>query len=79
MPRCSSVSAVVGEVAYILSLPRSADVIAERHTTAYRLSEATMNLIAQNDAALSALINRMLAQSLAVKVVQMNLMVSNRT
>jgi SulP family sulfate permease len=71
--------AVVGEVAYILSLPRSADVIAERHTTAYRLSEATMNQIAQNDAALSALVNRMLAQSLAVKVVQTNLMVSNRT
>ena len=71
--------AVVGEVAYILSLPRSADVIAERHTTAYRLSEATMNQIAQSDAGLSALTNRMLAQSLAVKVVQTNLMVSNRT
>ena len=46
---------------------------------ARQLSEATMNQIAQSDAALSALINRMLAQSLAVKVVQTNLMVSNRT
>jgi SulP family sulfate permease len=74
--RSMAPGAVVGEVARYRDGLRSADVVAERPSRVYRLSEAAFARIEQADRDLAALVHAILARSLSDKVVQTNRLVS---
>ncbi len=70
-------SALVGEMAYVLRLGRSADVIAERPSRAWRLREETIDTLNRTDPSLAALLNLALARAIAAKVVQTNTLLAH--
>ena len=70
--------AIIGELAYYLELPRSADIVAERASEVFRLDMAQMEALATTEPVLSAELHKLLAQTLAEKVVRMNAFVSDR-
>lgn len=70
--RVMAPGAIVGEVAHLLNLPRTADVVAETPARVWRMSEAAIAGLAAEAPALAALWSRILARSLAYKVVQTN-------
>ena len=70
--------AIIGELAYYLDLPRSADIVAERACEVFRLDMGKMEALAASEPVLSAELHKLLAQTLAEKVVRMNAYVSDR-
>jgi SulP family sulfate permease len=69
--------ALVGEMAYVLRLGRSADVIAERPSRAWRLRQDTIDTLNRTDPPLAALLNLALARAIAAKVVQTNTLLAH--
>lgn len=61
---------VVGEVAFYLDLPRSASVIAEEPTKAYRLTRSSLKIMATQDPELSAKLHELIAQLLAGRLAE---------
>jgi SulP family sulfate permease len=70
-------SALVGEMAYVLCLGRSADVIAERPSRAWRLRQETIDTLNRTNPSLAALLNLALARAIAAKVVQTNTLLAH--
>jgi len=64
--------AVVGELASLLDTPRNANVICETTARVYRLSADTIARLERDDRDLAALLWRLLARSVALKVTQTN-------
>ena len=64
--------AIVGEVASLLGLPRSADVICQEPARVLCLTHSTIQRLKAEDPDLAALLALILARSLAVKVTQTN-------
>ncbi len=70
-------SALLGEMAYVLRLGRSADVIAERPSRAWRLRQETIDSLNAKNPPLAALLNLALARAIAAKVVQTNTLLAH--
>ncbi|SLN20872.1 Bicarbonate transporter BicA [Roseovarius gaetbuli] len=64
--------AVVGELASLLDTPRNANVICEATARVYQLSADTIARLEREDRDLAALLWRILARSVALKVMQTN-------
>ena len=74
--RIMAPGAIVGEVAYLLGLPRTADVVAETPARVWRMALAEIERMSRDDAGLAQLWASILARDLAHKVVQTNLQLS---
>jgi SulP family sulfate permease len=61
---------VVGEAAFYLGLPRSASVVADTETTAYRLTRGTLERMQQQAPALAALFHSFMARMLSERVIE---------
>jgi len=61
---------VVGEAAFYLGLPRSASVVADTETTAYRLTRPTLELMQEQAPALAALFHSFMARMLSERVIE---------
>ncbi|MBK6465678.1 MAG: cyclic nucleotide-binding domain-containing protein [Rhodobacter sp.] len=70
--RAMGPGAIVGEVASLLGLPRSADVICQEPARVLCLTHSTIQRLKAEDPDLAALLALILARSLAVKVTQTN-------
>lgn len=70
--------AIVGEVAWLLNQPRTADVICQDAATVMCLPEAEMDRIGRDDPEMAALLSAILARSLARKVLTTNALLSGR-
>lgn len=76
--RAMGPGAIVGEVAHLLELPRTADVICQEPARVLRLSQDRFAEINRSDPELAALLATMLARSLARKVLMTNALLSGR-
>ena len=70
--------AVVGELASLLDTPRNANVICETTARVYQLSADTIARLEREDRDLAALLWRLLARSVALKVTQTNALLTRR-
>lgn len=73
--RSMTAGAVVGEVGHCLNGKRTADVVVETPATVYRLSRAGLEGLERTDSELALLFHRLLAVTLAEKLVLANRMV----
>ncbi|WP_299842754.1 cyclic nucleotide-binding domain-containing protein [uncultured Paracoccus sp.] len=69
--------AVVGEMAHILDLPRSTEVLAATASVVHRLDEQAIGEILDGDPVLSALLYKVLAHALALKVLKANVLIGD--
>ena len=74
--RIMAPGAIVGEVAYLLGLPRTGDVVAETPARVWRVALTEIERIGRDDAGLAQLWASILARDPAHKVVQTNLQLS---
>ena len=70
--RSMAAGAIVGELGYLLGLPRTADVTADVASRVYRLGAAAMAQIDSEDRDLAAVLHAALARALAQKVIHSN-------
>ena len=63
---------VVGEIAFYLGVPRSASVIADRPTVAYRLTDEALRRMAREEPALIAEFHQYIARLLAERLSEAN-------
>ncbi|WP_198590174.1 SLC26A/SulP transporter family protein [Paracoccus zhejiangensis] len=69
--------AVVGEMAHILDLPRSTEVMAATACVVHRLDEQAVSAILRDDPELSALLYKVLAHALALKLLKANVLIGD--
>lgn len=69
--------AIIGELAFYLNLPRTADIIAELDSVVLKLSVTQIAKIAETDPSLHAALQTLLGKTLAEKVLRMNSFVSD--
>ena len=74
--RSMTAGAVLGEVAYYLGVPRTADVIVERDATLFKLTRATLTALETADPELAVLAHRLFARALADRLAIANRMIS---
>ncbi|MGD9478611.1 SulP family inorganic anion transporter [Shinella sp. G-2] len=74
--RSMTAGAVLGEVAYYLSIPRTADVIVERDATLFKLTRTTLQSLETADPELAVLAHRLFARALADRLAIANRMMS---
>lgn len=74
--RSMTAGAVLGEVAYYLGVPRTADAIVERATTLFKLTRTTLLTLETADPELAVLAHRLFARALADRLAIANRMIS---